>query len=714
MHYRHSAFFQRFAGFPSLFSCRWCIPVALCGVHLLCAQDPPVPPGATALRYREEEFVKTESNASATFHADGKLGIRLGSDEPGSVTLRPRSGKAWDWSEFQALEVTLSNPSNVRMIPEVTVKSTDGVMPPWQNGNTNSLYLDPGETRKLLVYFTASEEVTGKLYPWLKGTRSGPNTLLSWWKGVDPSAIASITFSALDLSGAQPFEAGEYAVVETRPVRYHELFGYPAKTELPFIDNYGQFKQGNWAGKIADDAGFALRRGAEEADLEANPRPKDWNKWGGWANGPTFPATGYFHVRIVDGKWWFIDPEGKLFWSHGVTDAGRSDSVTIISGRENYFEPMPGLESPLHRFLGKSGTSETYDYYGANLFRKYGEDYKRRTEDHSHRRLASWGMNTFGNWSSGYGQLRTAFTVPVHYTSPNLAPNLPDIWHPDFSAILEKILGDMKTDGVAGSPWNLGFFTHNEINFDKPQNLARLIQGSPADQPAKVAWVRRLETKYGGIESLNRAWKTKYESWDGLLNSTEKIRYKDMKADADECFREYANRFFRIGRDACKQAFPHHLYLGSRLHDQEEPVVMEAAETYCDVISYNLYLKNLTGWTGPKEDLEKPVMSTEFHFGALDRGFFNTGLQPASSQDDRAEHYREYVRSALRHPLIVGTHWFQYPPQCFTGRPDGENYQVGMVDITDTPYPELIRAVREVGGKIYPLRHQDAPPARED
>jgi hypothetical protein len=73
------------------------------------------------------------------------------------------------------------------------------------------------------------------------------------------------------------------------------------------------------------------------------------------------------------------------------------------------------------------------------------------------------------------------------------------------------------------------------------------------------------------------------------------------------------------------------------------------------------------------------------------------------------------MHSALRNPLFVGTHWFQYAQQSFTGRPDGENYQVGMHDITDTHYPEqLIRAVRQVGGEMYELRYFGAvsnPPA---
>jgi agarase len=65
--------------------------------------------------------------------------------------------------------------------------------------------------------------------------------------------------------------------------------------------------------------------------------------------------------------------------------------------------------------------------------------------------------------------------------------------------------------------------------------------------------------------------------------------------------------------------------------------------------------------------------------------------------------YKEYVRGALRHPQFVGCHWFQYFDEPTTGRTyDEENYQIGFVDIADTPYAETIAACRDVGYHLYP------------
>jgi hypothetical protein len=92
----------------------------------------------------------------------------------------------------------------------------------------------------------------------------------------------------------------------------------------------------------------------------------------------------------------------------------------------------------------------------------------------------------------------------------------------------------------------------------------------------------------------------------------------------------------------------------------------------------------------------------EFHFGALDRGLFHTGLVPTENQKARAESYKEYVLGALHHPQFVGCHWFEYRDEPVTGRAlDAENYQIGFVDVADTPYRELVDAARSVGYHLY-------------
>ena len=155
---------------------------------------------------------------------------------------------------------------------------------------------------------------------------------------------------------------------------------------------------------------------------------------------------------------------------------------------------------------------------------------------------------------------------------------------------------------------------------------------------------------------------------------------------------------------------PGTLYLGSRLDYHDWPDVPEyrreivrMAARYCDVVSFNFYKFTLDDVALP-EGIDRPAIVGEFHMGALDRGKFHTGLRSVINQNQRAEAYRYYVTSALRNPAIVGAHWFQCYDESTTGRNDGENYQIGFLDICDTPYQETIAAARDIGYRLYSIR----------
>jgi hypothetical protein len=165
---------------------------------------------------------------------------------------------------------------------------------------------------------------------------------------------------------------------------------------------------------------------------------------------------------------------------------------------------------------------------------------------------------------------------------------------------------------------------------------------------------------------------------------------------------KFAEQYFRTCRDAVKQAAPHGLYLGCRFAWTNDRAI-RAAAGFCDVLSFNRYQRDLKEFRLPA-GVDRPVIIGEFHFGALDRGMFHTGLVPVAGQQARAAAYNNYVGSAVAHPQIVGTHWFQLSDQATTGRGDGENYQIGFLDVCDTPYVETVAASRELGETMYRRR----------
>jgi len=511
--------------------------------------------------------------------------------------------------------------------------------------------------------------------------------------------------------------------------RLFGMRGYPAGWDdkkdaselMPLIDPFGQYVHKDWPGKTKTADDLARRREEEAADLAQHPGPGGWNVFGGWQDGPKLAATGFFRAEKHAGKWWLVDPEGRLFWSHGIDCVRGATGVTPITDRKHWFQDLPRPDSPFAQFYGAGSRAphgyyqdksfETYNFTGANLLRKYGDDWKARFAEICHRRLRSWGMNTIGNWSEEeiYRLRKTPYTATVRSGGRRLEGSsgywgkFPDPFDPTFREALAASM-EQQRGKSAGDPWCLGYFVDNELSWGDELSLAVAAMVSPADQPAKQALADDLKQKYATIDKLNQAWATEHASWHALLESRtapDKTR-AEVRDDLAAMATRIAEQYFRTCREAVKRVASEQLYLGCRFAWVNDRAV-RASDKYCDVVSFNRYQETVDKLRLP-EGVDKPVIIGEFHFGALDRGMFHTGLRKVANQDERAKAYRRYVSGALRHPHIVGTHWFQFGDQATTGRSDGENYQIGFLDICDTPYPETIRACREVGAAMYALR----------
>jgi hypothetical protein len=248
-------------------------------------------------------------------------------------------------------------------------------------------------------------------------------------------------------------------------------------------------------------------------------------------------------------------------------------------------------------------------------------------------------------------------------------------------------------------------FVDNELAWGAERSLAIAALASPPTQAAKLAFAEDLKKKYGTIGKLNAAWATEHADWPALLTSQTPPDESKASDDLEAFSTRIAQQYFRVCRDAVKEHAPHTLYLGCRFAWVNDRAVRAAAE-YCDVIGFNKYRYTVADFSLP-EGVDAPAIIGEFHFGALDRGMFHTGLKATDSQLHRADAYRSYVRGALQNQWLVGTHWFQFGDQATTGRGDGENYQIGFLDVCDTPYPEIIQAARDIAEQMYSMRLND-------
>lgn len=279
-----------------------------------------------------------------------------------------------------------------------------------------------------------------------------------------------------------------------------------------------------------------------------------------------------------------------------------------------------------------------------------------------------------------------------------------DVYDPSFMENVEPSI-DHVTKKYGNNPFCIGYFVDNELAWE---GIVDGVLAANETQPAREALLQLLRMRYDTLEALNQAWETTFDAWESVRRP-ETMNAKS-NSDLDDFLYFFAHRYFLTIRSALKKNAPNQLYLGCRFASAPEQVVRACADV-ADIVSFNLYYPVIPAdnWAGAKA-LNKPILIGEFHFGALDRGMFHTGLVSTQNQEERAAHYYAYVKSVIEHPGFVGAHWFQYIDEPITGRWfDGENYNIGFLDVTDTPYPELVKAARDIHEKAYSLRYGDAP-----
>lgn len=566
----------------------------------------------------ENGRVAAVENGKLTFSFDGSVVLRCRSLEysSGLKLLPPPGDETFDLSaaRYLAADVeSLSADHQQRLCLQI------------KDANTSSYVgfaLDPGEKTTVKLHLPHAA-----IYASPEGTK-GVKTL-------DTTRITEIAFLCV-----WPYE-GQFSGLVNCRLSNVRLLGEPDRARkvasssyCPFVDRYGQFAHGNWKYKVHDDAELREDLAAEEAVLKS--APARWDRFGGWADGPQREATGHFRTEKVDGKWWFVTPEGHLFYSLGL------NVIKIDSDAPN------GLSHPTW-YATTAQTAMRFPSW--NLAKKFGKsDFTSEYNDFIQRRLDSWGINTLGCWCDGaltresrrpYVMMLMSKPEGVERGSDGFYDSTNDLFSTQMKAAAQSAVAANATLLRATTDeMCIGFFIDNELSF-------------PSDSA-------------------------------------------------------YYEPYFKACKEAIASVAPNKLYLGCRFKGlRNSAALWQAAAKWCDVISVNSYVNSVAVFTegdyaAPKFD--RPVLHSEFHFGTLHRGMFAAGLCPVGDQCARARAYRRVVEGALKHPYFVGSHWFQYRDQPLVGRGDGENYQIGFVDVCDRPYPPLVKAVREVAEEMYTIR----------
>jgi len=442
----------------------------------------------------------------------------------------------------------------------------------------------------------------------------------------------------------------------------------------PVVDQFGQWIPADWPGKIISLDQLKSAWAAEESSLR--PGSFGYSKYGGYANTKA-KATGFFRVEQIDGRWWFIDPGGHHFFSTAATGMGSGAGDSRLDTRKDYFAAMPPIDpNPPPGVRGRTG------FYSWNLQRRHGPQWTGKWIDLILRRLDDWGLNTIGNWSDVHlwDRHKKAYVVQLRGWGMETGfLGMPDVFSDEFPKIVDKAAAE-QCSPRKNDPYLLGYFVANEPPWPGRESL---VVDIILDRPPS-ATQREAKRFLAEGDTPERRKQFLYRAFD---------------------------RYLEVINAAIRRHDPNHLNLGLRFGGGVPPAEMLRASKSFDVYSLNVYstavrrsvLDQIYAATG------RPILIGEFHFGVPARGLA-AGLVQVRDQAERGVAYRYYVEQAASHPAFIGTSWFQWVDQPVTGRMDGENYNIGLVDVTDRPYTELIEAMKTTHRRLQAVHAGKTPP----
>lgn len=452
--------------------------------------------------------------------------------------------------------------------------------------------------------------------------------------------------------------------------------------DIPAVDEFGQSNLCEYEGKIHSLDQLKKEWAAEDKE-KVTTQAYNYSKFGGYLQAKG-KVTGFFHTEKIDGRWWFVDPEGYLFLSVGVdcVSPGGGGNIRDLDQRKGIYKELPPQN--ISQSEGRRGGPSFGTW---NLFRRYGENYPEKSRERIIDRMDKWGLNTIANWSSPevMNMNRKAFMFQLRGVGiEGGLMGLPDVYAGDFAS---KVDAGCKAsvEQYKDNPWLIGYFTGNEPSWlEQELRLCDMI-----------------------LEGTDKPIKTELKVWLA-------------KGDSPGRRKEFIFKTFRIFLEtvdsAIKKYDPNHLNLGIRFGnvmgmDRE---ILEICKEVFDVFSFNCY-----DLYPKKEMMDRaaeitglPMIIGEYHFGTVDRGMAQS-LWQVNSQQERGVAYRYYTERAYSHPGLIGTAYFQWCDQDLTGRRDGENYNCGLIDVTDRPYKHQVEAMMETAKRLFEIHNGKKQPVEQ-
>jgi hypothetical protein len=407
-------------------------------------------------------------------------------------------------------------------------------------------------------------------------------------------------------------------------------------------------------------------------------------------------TTAPFSIQHRQGIIWLTRPDGERFFSLGVCCVNQGFSRARLDSMN------PGYAAFQH-------------YENSNLW-----------AEATLNRLSSWGFTTVGGWSDypalrQYDDANVSF-IPVLAVGMSCGAPWLDMWDTNLIAQMYQV-ARRQILPLHNDSRVLGYYSDNEMGWWNVTLFNMTLAQSPASGQRQRLIKLLRETYHNDWSQLLKDFEP-----EGV-NSFEELDQKGMLylhpgGQGIRVCRRFlgmmAVRYYSLVRQIIHTYDSRGLVLGDRYQSFYYPEVARAAAPYVDVVSMNLNAAWNDG-TFPRFYLDtlhaltrKPIYVSEFYMAAEQNGTGNkndsSSFPVVATQRERAAGFRNTLEALLRTPYVVGADWFQYYDEPTHGRFDGEDYDFGLVDIHDQPYPLLTAAAHSLNLMAIKNERQGARP----
>lgn len=400
-------------------------------------------------------------------------------------------------------------------------------------------------------------------------------------------------------------------------------------------------------------------------------------------------ATGWFHVEEIDGRWYFITPEG-----HGMVSLGVTHAV------------------------------ETMDRDELGLFESRYEKSEPKLAEFFIEQFKSWGFN-----SSGYGAMptfeqRIPFPAVIWTEGPrsfSLGPNngsFSDVYDPAVQERLRQLVR-RRAARYVNNRYCLGYMFidlpiwHLSVETrETAPNYVDFMRDLGPEGAGKKAYVEFLREKYGDdIAAVNAAYGIEAESFDSLLQGNPldgAEKNAAITTDDEEFLNRIADTYYTVVTTELRKADPNHLILGDKFMaeaDRTHDSILRTAAKYVDAMSFQpmgTAVMHKDYWNHVNELTGKPIVLADTDTTARE-------LSPQKDQADTSEYETKtgentyaYYTNTMESPAVIGIH------RCTVRDLEiwkPRTWRAGLLKADDTPYPIMSDYARKTSMAIYTMAY---------